>query len=238
MSPPAGRARDPAVLGAGLCLLLTAAATAVMVYARVSADADQSSLLESLRAIAANKAMYSVSGAARLISGATLVAGALFLWRTWVIREGFGTLLVPCLFAVSGVVTAVSGAFALALAASAPGASEAAALLVVDSSTENVAYVRWLTGKMGFAAAGLALLAAARRQWGAGGAWRRIAPASALIGVGMQFIWVDAATVIHRITGPAFFAWLVVIGVMLLTDKATRRLAAMRGLSGFRPSPE
>ena len=220
--------KDSAASRAGLFLLLTAAATVVMVYARVSADADQPTLLESLRAIAANKSMYSVSGAARLISGITLIAGAWFLWRTWIIQGRFGTSLVPAVFAASGAFTAVSGACALALASV---ASNAAALGTVDASTEIVAHIRWLTGKIGFAVAGLALVAEAQRQWKAGGAIGRIAPASVAIGIAMQLIWVDAATIMHRISGVAFFVWLVLIGVMLVTGRAERHFAARRDSS-------
>ena len=236
MTTTAGRPRDPAARRAGLLLLLTAAATVVMVCARVSADADQPDLLESIRAIAANKAMYSVSGAARLISGLTLIAGAWFLWRTWIVRERFGTPIVPLLLAVSGAFTAVSGVCAIALAASAPAASEIAALSVVDASTETIASVRSVTGKMGFAAAGLALLAAAQRQWEAGGAIRRIAPGSVALGIAMQFIWVDAATIVHRLSGVAFVLWLIAIALMLLTGRVERHFAAMQDSSraGYR----
>ena len=199
-----------------------------MVFARVAADADHPDLLESIRAIAASKAMYSVSGAARLSSGLTLIAAAWFLGNTWIVRERFGTLLAPVLFAVSGAFTAVSGACALALAASAPAVSEAAALSVVDASTEAIASVRWVTGTTGFAAAGLALLAAVQRQWKAGGAIRRIAPGSLALGIAMQFIWIDAATIIHRISGIAFVLWLVAIALMLLTGRVERHFAAMR----------
>lgn len=228
MTTAVGRPRDPAVRRAGLLLLLTAAATVAMVFARVAADADQPDLLESIRAIAANKAMYSASGAARLVSGLTLITGAWFLWSTWVVRERFGSPLVPILLAVSGALTAVSGACALALGASAPAASEAAALSVVDASTEAIASVRWGTGAAGFAAAGLALLAAAERQWKAGGAIRRIAPGSLALGIAMQFIWVDAATIVHRISGIAFVLWLVAIALMLLTGRVERHFAAMQ----------
>ena len=213
---------------AGLFLLLTAAATIVMVYARVSADADQPTLLESLRAIEANKAMYSLSGIARSISGVTLIIGALFLLKTWVIREGYGTRLVPYLLSGSGGFTLVSGASALILAADASGT---AALGSVDGSTEAVATLRWLTGKIGFAAAGLALVAAAQRQWKAGGTLRRLAPASALIGMSMQFIWIDAATIVHRASGVAFFIWLIVIGMMLITGRVERHFTQMREAS-------
>ncbi len=228
MTTAVGRPRDPAARRAGLLLLLTAAATVAMVFARVAADADQPDLLESVRAIAANKAMYSASGAARLVSGLTLIAAASFLWSTWVVRERFGSPLVPLLLAVSGAFTAVSGACALALAASAPAASEAAALGAVDASTEAIANVRWATGAAGFAAAGLALLAAAQRQWKAGGAIRRIAPGSLALGIAMQFIWVDAATILHRISGIAFVLWLVAIALMLLTGRVERHFAAMQ----------
>ena len=227
--PTEGPADTPghcAVRGAGLFLLLTAAATLVMVYSRVAADADHPTLLESLRAIAANKSMYSLSGAARLVSGITLIAGAWFLWRTWIIREGFGTPFVPYLFIASGAFAAISGAFALALAASATAGAN-----TIEASTETVAFLRWLTGKIGFAAAGLALLAAAQRQWKAGGVIRLIAPASVLIGIAMQLIWVDAATIMHRISGVAFFVWLVVIGVMLLTGRIERHFSAMQDSS-------
>ena len=175
--------------------------------------------------------MYSVSGAARLISGLTLIAGAWFLWRTWVVRERFGTPAVPVLFAVSGAFTAVSGLCAIALAVAAPAASESAAVSVVDASTEAVASVRWVTGKAGFAVAGLALLAAAQRQWKAGGAIRRIAPGSVALGITMQFIWLDAATIVHRISGVGFVLWLFAIALMLLTGRVERHFAATRDSS-------
>ena len=217
--------KNPAALMAGLFLLLTAAATIVMVYARVSADADQPTLLESLRAIEANNGMYSLSGIARSISGVTLIIGALFLLKTWVISEGYGTRLVPYLLLGSGGFTLASGASALILAADASGAASFGS---VDGSTEVVATLRWLTGKIGFAAAGLALLTAAQRQWKAGGVIRALAPASALVGISMQFIWIDAATIVHRASGVAFFIWLIVIGMMLITGRVERHFTQMR----------
>ncbi len=209
-------------------MLLTAAATAVMVFARISANADQPTLLESLREIATNKAMYSASGIARAISGVTLIIGALFLLRTWIIREGYGTRLVPYLLSASGGFTIVSGAYAVVLAADAPSATSSGS---VDASTEIMATARWLTGKIGFAIAGLALLAAAQRQWKAGGAIRRLAAASAVVGILMQLIWIDAATIMHRVSGVAFFVWLIVIGMMLFTGRVERHFSRKRETS-------
>ena len=91
-----------------------------------------------------------------------------------------------------------------------------------------VADLRWLTGKIGFAAAGLALIVAARYQWRAGATLRRIAPVSAVLGLAMTLIWIDAATLLHRITGPAFLVWLIIIGSMLLTGRVERHFARLR----------
>ena len=220
-----GQSPDRAARAGGILLLLTAAATAVMVFARVSADVDQATLLESLLAVADNRVMYSVAGIARFLSGITLLAAAWFLWRTWAIRERFAAPLVPYLFALSGVCTAVSGVCAVLIAvyprpevtfANGIPAGEIAPIVEVMSD------LRWITGKVGFTAAGVALIIAARYQWQVGGTLRRVAPVSAFIGVAMQFIWVDAAAVMHQVAGPAFFLWLLAIGAMLAAGRVER----------------
>ena len=204
-----------------------------MVFARIAADADHPSLAKSMVAIANNRAMYGLSGAARLLSGVTLMAAAWYLLRTWIIRERLGTQLVPALFAVSGIVTAVSGASAIALAASVSIPSDidniGIPLSAVDTSTETIADLRWFTGKTGFTLMGLALILATPYLWKAGGALRYISVPSAAIGIAMQFIWFDAATIMHRISGIAIFAWLVLIGIMLLTGRIERQFARMSG---------
>lgn len=194
-----------------------------MVIARVVADADQATLQESLRAVADNRAMYGLSGLARLLSGMTLLVAGWFLLRTWIIRGRWATPLVPYLFILSGVCTAISGACAVLIAVYAAPTIAAATLIEVVSS------LRWISGKVGFATAGLALIVAARYQWRVGGVLKRVAPVSAVIGVAMQFIWLDAATIMHRVVGTAFFLWLLVIGTMLATGRVERRFIATYG---------
>ena len=138
-----------------------------------------------------------------------------------------GTPVVPILFAVSGLFTAVSGGCAVWFAVSVPDAADAVSTFAQATSTEQVADVRWLTGKIGFAVAALALTVAARYQWRVGGTLRRISPLSAIIGITMQFIWVDSATIMHPINGTAFFLWLVAIGAMLATGRVERHFSAM-----------
>ena len=220
-SQPPGRVSEARIAGA--LLLLTALATAVAVIGRVAADADQATLAESLVSISEARGLYGLGGAARLISGVTLLAAAWYLSRTWIIRERLGTPLVPILLAVSGAFTAVSGACAVLLAVSAPDV----AAVSVAPLMENSELLRWLTGKIGFAAAGLALIVAARYQWKVGGALRYIAPASLVIGIAMQFIWFDAVTLLHRISGVAFLVWLIAVGGMLFTGRVERLFRRM-----------
>ena len=214
---------DIAARRAGLLLILTAAASILMVFVRVTADADQPTLLDSLRAIAENRAMYATSAAARIASGIALIAAAWFLLRTWVIRRRLATPMVPYLLGASGAVTAFSGVCALILASSVSGGAD----VTVSGLAETMDLLRWLAGKIGFTIAGLALFIAARYQWKVGGTLRKIAPTSAVIGLIMQFVWIDAAIIMHPIVGVAFMAWLLAVGAMLATGRTERHFHSM-----------
>ena len=198
---------------AGLLLLLAAAANLVMVITRVLADADQPTLAESLAAIAESRALYGATGAARLISGILLAGAALYLWKAWAAPSGRAAI-AAALLAISGVITAVSGGCALILAAAASG--------TVDNPIETIAYLRQVTGKLGFAMAGLGLVAVALRRVQPGDPHRLFPPAALVIGIAMQFIWVDAATLLHRIVGAAFFLWLLAAGIALVRSGGYR----------------
>ena len=221
------RLPDKAARTAGFLLLATAITTVVAVAGRVAADADQDTFEMSITYISINSGLYGLGGAGRAISGVTLVAGAWYLLRTWIIRERLGTPLVPWLFVVSGLFTLVSGLCAVALALLAPDMSDTTNIVAPDRSLEPLEQVRWLTGVIGFAAAGLALIVAARYQWMVGGTLRKIAPVSAIIGLAMQFIWIDSATIMHPIIGSAFFLWLLAIGFMLASGRVERHFVTM-----------
>lgn len=216
---------DRSARAGGMFLLLAAAATALMVFTRVASDTDQDSLLESLRAVDESRALYGISGAARLLSGLVLFVAVWFLLRTWIIRDRWATPLVPYMFALSGVCTVLSGACAIAIAAY-PIPEIAAANNEIAGIVELLSGLRWITGKIGFAVAGLALIVAARYQWQVGGTLRGIAPFSLIIGVAMQFVWVDAATLVHPIVGTAFFFWLIAVGTMLSTGRVEKHFVS------------
>ncbi len=207
---------------AGALLVFAAVATLVSVAGRVAADADQPTLAESLNAIAENRLEYSLGWLARIVSGGALAAAAYVTWKP-ARAHGDRTLRpVLLLFAVSGVCTTLSGVSSALLTVMAPAAEPGA-------SHEVVEVLRWVFGKAGFAASGLALLAATRPLLRAGGMWRIAAPVTLLLGAAMLFIWWDAATTLHRITGPAFIGWLIIAGALMLTSKARNALAGVSG---------
>ena len=174
---------------AGAFLILTAAATVVMVFTRVASDADQDTLLESLRTVDENRALYGVSGVARLLSGIMFFIAAWLLLRTWIIRERWATPVVPYLFAISAVCTVISGGCAIIIAAYpvseisvSNGGPTGEIARLAETVAETVSGLRWVTGKIGFVAAGLAVIVAARYQWRVGGTLRWIAPGSLMCG--------------------------------------------------------
>ena len=219
---------------AGLLLLFTALATVVSVFARVSADADQPTFAESLAAISENQAAYLAGGTARFVSGVSLLLAGWFL-RTVLTFPGSPALQVTSFLLISsGILTAVSGVSAVALGVSAPGLTGSTNSRTVPSLIQFLADLRWLTGKAGFTAAGLGLAAAAIPMWKPGGAFRIVAPASVVVGVAMLFIWVDAATFMHRITGPAFLVWTIIVGCVLLTRREGQSSPEVEGVIGLR----
>ena len=212
----------------GTFLLITAVLTAVMVFTRVASNTDHDNLLDSLWAVHESRALYSTSAVARLSSGLALFVAAWFLVRTWIIRDRWASSLVPYLLALSGMCTVLSGAFAVVIAVY-PSPEISLAQGKIGEGVQVAAELRWITGKIGFAAAGLAVLVAARYQWQVGGTLRWIAPGSLVIGVAMQFIWVDAATILHPVIGTAFFLWLVAVGMMLSTGRVERHFVDKYG---------
>ncbi len=207
--------QTPAYRNAGIFLLLTALATAISVPARLAADADLPTPEETLAAIGAAQAAYGTGGASRLVGGLTLLAASIPLWRA-MRSYGPAAMGAAALFlAASGIASAVSGAAAVALAVTAPTDVPLEELTVLPAE-ETALYIRWLTGTIGFTLAGVGLIALAPVQWSMGGILRVTAVIVAVLGIAMLFIWIDAATVVHRISGIAFLLWLIVAGLWLV----------------------
>ena len=202
---------------------------------------------EKLNAIGSASITYGVGGADRLVGGLTLLAAALPLWRGMRDYHPSAMAGVAVFLGASGIASAVSGAAAIALAVLAPEPQTVAVLTSGESgyarlvppndpvllSTATAAVllpdvgvvedalftIRWAAGTLGFTLAGLALVALAPVQWRMGGIPRATAVVVAVLGVAMLFIWLDAATVVHRISGIAFLLWLILVGVWLVVPR-------------------
>ena len=205
---------------AGLLLLLAAVATAVSVLTRLTSSMEPLEGTPVQFTIILNTGVYAIAGAARILAGLGLLAAAVFLRRTTSAWHR-GTHVAGRMLEASGAVTAVSGACMLALAMEIPQAASGTGPVVVPMVwvipgwVEPIDAARWITGKVGFTLAGLGLIALGPVQWRMGGLLKVSAVADVIIGVAMLFIWMDAATVMHRVSGIAFLAWLVVSGVWL-----------------------
>lgn len=202
----------------GLLLLLTAIATAVSVMTRLNSSMEplEGSLIP--LPIILDTVQYVIAGAARVLSGLALLAAGVYLWKALRNNQPQAIGLAAALLALSGAITAVSGAAMLALAAGIPQAANGAPTLVawgVPGWLEPVDGLRWIAGKVGFTLAGLGLIALGPVQWRIGGLLKISAAADVIIGVAMLFIWVDAATVMHRVSGIAFLLWLIASGIWL-----------------------
>ena len=199
---------------AGILLLLAAAATAVSVATRLAGSDEPPAGSPLYLPIILDTGLYAIAGAGRVASGLALLAAAPFL-RRGMAQAGWRLRLADLaagLLAVSGAITAVSGGCMLALVAAIP--EQTAFASGVPGWLEPLNSARSLTGKAGFALAGLGLIALAPAQWHSGGILKAGA-AAAVIGIAMLFIWVDAATVMHRVSGIAYLLWLIIAGVWL-----------------------
>ena len=213
----------PGVRTVGVLLVLYAVTTLVSVAGRIAADADQPTLAQSFVAIAESQLAYGIGWFARIASGVALAAAAVMLLRT-VTTENRSLLgLALGLFVISGIFTLASGVCSVLLAAYAPGAEGLG--FTPSGSQETVDALRWVFGKAGFTAAGLALIAASRPQWQAGGVLLYLSPVTAVLGLAMLFIWVDSATALHNISGPAFLIWLALAALSFLAGQPKGFLA-------------
>lgn len=214
---------------------------------RMTLDAAEIASLEvseKLAAIGSASVAYGTGGAARLVGGVTLLVAGVYLWRAMRMYHPVAIGIAALLLAASGIASAVSGAAAIGLSVLAPepqtvavlgsggesgwariaqpgdpGSQEAVMLPDVYVAEEALFAVRWITGTLGFTLAGLALVALGLVQWQMGGILRVAAVVAAVLGVAMLFIWLDAATVVHRITGIAFLIWLIVTGLWLVVPR-------------------
>ncbi len=212
-------------------LILSSIAMGLMVVTRLAADADQPTIEEAMLMISSNNGMYIMSGASRVASAIFLLAAVPFLW--WVIRQRRQMVAntIAVLFSASALFTIVSGAYAIGIGSSLRGESHDYRSASTPSTInddlkliETFDDIKSVTGKAGFTLAGMAIIAFAMIRRRAGASMKWLALIDAAIGIGMLFIWVDAATVLHRVTGAAFFLWLILNAVWLFKESFEKKV--------------
>ena len=208
----------------GILTVVTAAAIIIAVFARVAAGGDGDTLRESLQAIAANRAPYSVYGALTLLSGATMIGAAWFIASASAFRPLTARPIVPIIFGIAGAIYILSGVSAIFLASIAPNMAQGG----------MISQIREISATLAFIVSGWGLMASGFHQWKAGSPLKFIAPFSAAIGALMQIMLIRLLTsegiaFYDQIIGLAFVLWLFIVGVILATVPTDRLTAATRG---------
>ena len=208
----------------GILTIITAAAIIIAVFARVAAGGDGDTLGESLQAIAANRAPYSVYGALTLLSGATMIGAAWFIASAAAFRPLTARPTLPIIFGIAGAIYILSGLSAIFLASIAPDMSQGG----------MISQIREISATLAFIVSGWGLVASGFYQWKVGAPLKFIAPVSAIIGALMQIMLIRLATsegiaFYDQIIGLAFVLWLFIVGIMLASMSPDRLTAALRG---------
>ncbi|MFQ6026457.1 MAG: DUF4386 family protein [Dehalococcoidia bacterium] len=208
---------------AGGLLIIYGVLVAVSVFTRVASQSDQDTTGESLNMIAAHQGMFLTSAVINLISNFLLIALAGILYLALRRHEALLTLLGSLFFLVAAttwVISGIAGLSLITLAAEfvAASGSLAESTVAAAGSTE---LLRELSGKASFTLAALALLA-----FGGAISWRGMVPRwlgwlGIVVGLLMLFIWVDTATLLHRLGGSGYLLWAALLGIWLLS-KGTR----------------
>ena len=187
--------------------MFSAIAAAAMVWTRLQADIDQPTFEETLAAIDQNTLWYTWHGMARTFFGALLIAAAGFLKPAVFLARGWQLRLSGVLLSLGGIAMIISGALVIFIVA---------AYWVDTYNLESFDHYREITGSIGNTLIGLAIVLLSVVQWRLGGFMKPVALLAPFVGIGMILVWVDAATIFHRISGSGFLIWLIATAFVLI----------------------
>ena len=188
--------------------MFSAIAAAAMVWTRLQADIDQPTFEETLAAIDQNTLWYTWHGMARTFFGALLIAAAGFIKPDMLLARGWQLRLSGVLLNLGGIAMIISGALVIFIVA---------AYWVDTYNLESFDHYREITGSIGNTLIGLAIVLLSVVQWRLGGLMKPVAILAPFVGIGMILVWLDAATIFHRISGTGFLIWLVASAIVLVS---------------------
>ncbi len=212
--PGPQRARSIEAITAGSLLIFSAIAAAAMVWTRLQADIDQPTFEETLAAIDQNTLWYTWHGMARTFFGALLIAVAGFIRPAMFLARGWQLRLSSVFLSLGGIAMIISGVLAVFIVA----------VYWVDTyDLESFDHYREITGSIGNTLIGLAIVLLSVVQWRLGGFMKPVALLALFVGIGMILVWLDAATIFHRISGTGFLVWLLATALVLIAGSIGSR---------------
>ncbi len=187
--------------------MLSAIAAAAMVWTRLQADIDQPTFEETLAAIDQNTLWYTWHGMARTFFGALLIAAAGFIKPAMLLARGWQLRLSGVLLSLGGIAMIISGVLVIFIAG----------VHWVDIyNLESFDHYREIAGRIGNTLIGLAIVLLSVVQWRLGGFMKPVGLLAPFVGIGMILVWVDAATIFHRVSGTGFLVWLLATALVLI----------------------
>ena len=204
---------------AGILLLLAATAAALMVWTRLQADFDQSTLQETLVAIDQNTLWYNWHGTSRVFFGGLLIAFATVITTAMSLPHGWQLRVSSGLLILGGAAMVASGVLVIFISA---------IYWTEVYDVESFGRYRAITGSIGNTLIGLAVIIMTPIQWRLGGLMKTSAVLAPIAGIGLVLVWWDSVD-IHRVSGAIFFVWMVTTAVSLMSGLF--RLKSTRGES-------
>ena len=207
-NPDTNQGRPIEATTAGLLLIVSAIAAVAMVWTRLQADIDQPTFEETLAAIDQNTLWYTWHGLARTFFGALLIVVAAFIGPAMFLARGWQLRLSSILLNLGGIAMIVSGVLVIFIST------------VYWTDAYDIAtfdHYREVTGSIGNTFIGLAIVLLSVVQWRLSGFMKPVALLAPFVGIGMILVWIDATTILHRISGTGFLIWLLATAIVLVS---------------------
>ena len=194
-------------IAAGFLLILAAITAVAMVWTRLQADIDQPTFEETLAAIDQNTLWYTWHGLARTFFGASLIIVAVFIKPAMFLARGWQLRLSSIVLNLGGIAMITSGVIVLFIST----------VYWTDAyDVESFDHYREIAGSIGNTLIGLAIILLTVVQWRLGGFLKSVALLAPFVGIGMILVWIDATTILHRISGTGFLIWLLATAIVLI----------------------
>ena len=207
-NPDANQGRPIEAVTAGFLLILAAIAAVAMVWTRLQADIDQPTFEETLAAIDQNTIWYSWHGTARAFFGVSLIIAAAFIKPAMFLARGWQLRLSSIVLNLGGIAMIVSGVLVIFIST----------VYWTDAyDVESFDHYREIAGSIGNTFIGLAIILLSVVQWRLGRFMKPVAAIAPFVGIGMILVWIDAATILHRISGTSFLIWLLATAIVLMS---------------------